>query len=319
MIKENLIYKNSIRKEHLSIKFSKKLRKTFKKRFNKIIENIDTHENTFHMFSKKFKLNFTIKELKKFNKFKTIIILGMGGSILGANAVYETLNKKIKKKFYFLDNIDENKIINIKKNLEISKTLFLIISKSGNTTETLSNFLSLNIIKKRSKNIIIISEKNNNILYKLAKKFDLFFVEHKNYIGGRYSILSEVGLIPAYLMGLNINYLRQNLTENFNNRKKKYLEESSTKLANLYLQKKNSSFIFLNYVPQLEKFLYWYQQLLAESLGKKGMGMLPVVSSVPKDHHSLLQLYLDGPKDKIFHIFSLQDKSNKIFIEKRLI
>ena len=82
-------------------------------------------------------------------------------------------------------------------------------------------------------------------------------------------------------------------------------------------QKKLNSLIFLNYSPKLEKFLYWCQQLIAESLGKKNMGFLPVISSNPKDHHSLLQLFLDGPKDKIFHILSLDDKLEKKYGTKK--
>ena len=69
--------------------------------------------------------------------------------------------------------------------------------------------------------------------------------------------------------------------------------------------------ILINYSPELEELLYWYQQLIAESLGKKGKGFLPMISNTPKDHHSLLQLYLDGPKNKIFYVFSLNENSNK--------
>ena len=81
-------------------------------------------------------------------------------------------------------------------------------------------------------------------------------------------------------------------------------------LANLMKSKKFNNLIFLNYIPECEKFLYWCQQLIAESLGKKNLGFLPVVSNVPKDHHSLLQLYLDGPMDKFFNIFSFEKKTN---------
>ena len=83
-------------------------------------------------------------------------------------------------------------------------------------------------------------------------------------------------------------------------------------------EKKFKNVIFLNYVPQLEKFLYWSQQLIAESLGKKNLGFLPVISNVPKDHHSLLQLYLDGPKDKIFTIFSFKGNKNQKIKNKNL-
>ena len=170
---------------------------------------------------------------------------------------------------------------------------YIIISKSGNTLETLTNLVALKIIKKNKKNIIFISEKKNNTLFNISKKFKLFFIEHKSHIGGRYSVLSEVGMIPAYLMGLSLFKIRKNLKKFFVGKNKNDLLNGSTKLADIFLNKKYSSIVFLNYFPQLEKFLLWYQQLLAESLGKKGRGLLPTVSTVPKDHHSLLQLYLD--------------------------
>ena len=131
-------------------------------------------------------------------------------------------------------------------------------------------------------------------------------------------MLTEVGLVPAYLMGLNILNFRKNINKFFQNNAKSILKDNALKLASLSESNKYSNFIMLNYSPELEKFLYWCQQLIGESLGKKGKGFLPVVSNVPKDHHSLLQLYLDGPKDKIFNIFStaestkLRIKSNKI-------
>ena len=89
----------------------------------------------------------------------------------------------------------------------------------------LSNTFSLNIFKKKQKNIIIISEKKNNLLFNLSKKFNLFYIEHKNYIGGRYSVLSEVGFIPAYLMGINIRKLRSKIADIFKKKKKKFLKK----------------------------------------------------------------------------------------------
>ena len=110
-------------------------------------------------------------------------------------------------------------------------------------------------------------------------------------------------------MGLKINYFRKKLLNFFKSKEKILLLNSVTKLNLIYKYKKINSIIFLSYAPEVNEFLYWCQQLIAESLGKKGRGILPVVSPAPKDHHSLLQLYLDGPKDKLFYIFSL--KANK--------
>ena len=132
-------------------------------------------------------------------------------------------------------------------------------------------------------------------------------------------MLSEVGIIPSYLMGINIFKLRSNIRDFFNKKEKLFLKDSAIKLSTLLSLKKINNLIFLNYAPELEKFLYWCQQLIAESLGKNGKGFLPVISNVPKDHHSLLQLYLDGPKDKLFHIFSIEEKSKEIINTKGIM
>ena len=124
-------------------------------------------------------------------------------------------------------------------------------------------------------------------------------------------------MIPAYFMGLKINHLRKNLLNFFKSKEKNLLINNVIKLTHIYRYKKINSIILLNYAPECSKFLYWCQQLIAESLGKKGKGILPVVSPAPRDHHSLLQLYLDGPKDKLFYIFSLK-LNKKIKINKSL-
>ena len=310
-----MINKNFYLKDNIAVKRSSSMQ-NYSKKFDKIIlkikNDIKNEGNTLHVLDKNFKFNFKIKELKKFTKFKTIAIIGMGGSILGAQAIYNFFHTKIKKKIYFFDDLNENKIINFKKKENFSKVLFIIISKSGNTVETLSNVFSLNILKKNSKNLILISEKKDNLLFSLSKNLNLFYIEHKSYVGGRYSVLSEVGIIPAHIMGINIYKLRSNLLECLKSKNKVFIKNSTIKLA-YFMNKKNfNNLIFLNYFPELEKFLQWCQQLIAESLGKKNMGFLPVISNAPKDHHSLLQLYLDGPKDKFFNIFSFDKKSKEV-------
>jgi glucose-6-phosphate isomerase len=313
VIEKNLFIRNNIKIKNLQGKISKK----FEKILQDIKNDIENNHKTLNVLSKNFEFSFNFKDLNKFKKFKTLAFIGMGGSILGSEALYNFFQKKIKKKAYFLNDLDENQVLKLKKNENLSKVLFIIISKSGNTIETLSNVFSLNVIKKNSKNIILISEKKDNHLYFLSKKLNLFYIEHKNYIGGRYSVLSEVGIIPAYLMGLNINSLRLSIRNCLKDKNKVFLKNSTIKLSKIIQSKKFNNLILLNYAPELEKFLFWYQQLIAESLGKKNKGFLPVISNSPKDHHSLLQLYLDGPKDKIFYIFSLVKKSNiSIYLNK---
>lgn len=285
--------------------------KKFDRIFLKIKSDIKNTEKTLNVFDNNFKFDFKLKNLKQFKKFKTIALIGMGGSILGSEAIYQFLQAKIKKKVYFFNDLDEN-ILKKFKNKEVkSKVLFIIISKSGNTIETLSNTFLLNMISRNAKNIIIISEKKNNFLNNLSKKFNLFHIEHKKNIGGRYSVLSEVGIIPAYLMGVNIFKLRSNLLNCYKKINKLFIKNQTLKLTNIMNSKKINNLIFLNYSTELKNFLFWCQQLIAESLGKKSRGFLPVVSNAPKDHHSLLQLYLDGPKDKVFNIFSLNSKSSE--------
>ena len=309
MNNKNLFLKNNIQSENLKYSSSRYLSKKFEKIILEIKRDIKDVKKTIHILDDKLKFNFKTRNLKKFKNFKTIVLIGMGGSILGSEAIYNFFKKKIKKKFYFFNDLNENKIIEFKKKENISKTLFIIISKSGNTIETLSNVFSLNIMKKNSKNIILISEKKNNLLFTMSKKLNLFYVEHKTNIGGRYSVLSEVGIIPAYLMGINITKIRSKILDCLKNSNKLFLKDSTIKLATLMRSKKFNNLVFLNYFPELEKFLYWCQQLIAESLGKKNQGFLPLISNAPKDHHSLLQLYLDGPKDKFFNIFSLEKNS----------
>ena len=196
----------------------------------------------------------------------------MGGSILGSEAIYYLFKKNIKKKVYFLNDLDESKINEVRSGIKIKKTLFLIISKSGNTLETITNSFLLKILKKNAKNIILISEKKNNIIFSLSKKLNLFHVEHKQFIGGRYSVLTETGLLPAYLMGLNIQKIRKRIKSHLMGENKKYLKKNAIYISKLILEKKYQNLIFLNYIPRLEKFLFWCQQLIAESLGKREKG-----------------------------------------------
>ena len=318
MKKINLITKNYIKHNYIKKKKTIKLSKNFTKIIEKVKNDIQDQEKTLNVLSKNYNFNFKIKDLQKFKKFKIVVVIGMGGSILGAEAINTFFEEKIKKKFYFFDDLRSKKILDLKKKENLKKILFLVISKSGNTIETLSNFFSLNVIKKNSKNIVIISEKNNNLLFSLTKKFNLFYIEHKKNIGGRYSVLSEVGIVPAYLMGINIQKLRSEIQTHLKGKKFFFLKKSTIKLASFLISKKINNLIFLNYSSRLEKLLFWSQQLIAESLGKNGKGFLPMVSKVPRDHHSLLQNYLDGPKDKLFHIFSIEDESTeKININKK--
>ena len=132
----NLFLKDNIKTKYLKKNLLKNLSEKIKKIFFEIENDIKVPRNTLNILNNKLKLNFKIEEIKKFKKFKTIALIGMGGSILGSEAIYGFLKKKIKKKIYFFDNLNENQIIDFRKKENLSKELFIIISKSGNTIET---------------------------------------------------------------------------------------------------------------------------------------------------------------------------------------
>jgi len=297
----SILYKNSTIKKDKSIVAN---------HLDKTLQNLKKNKDVFHSLSDSFYLELDKEKLKKFKKYKTVVVIGMGGSILGSEAIYQTFKNKIKKKFLFLNNLNTNEIKDLLKLKKKGELFFIIISKSGNTVETLVNISLLAKLKINSFNAIIITEKSDNALNNFAIEKNIYTIEHKKYIGGRYSVLSEVGMIPAYFMELKIKNFRASLLRFFKPNGKKYLTNTVSKISQIYLSKKIHSIIFLNYCPKLENFLNWSQQLLAESLGKNKNGLLPLISSAPKDHHSLLQLYLDGPKDKIFYIFTDKSSSN---------
>ena len=254
--------------------------------------------------TKEYKYSYQKKNIKLFKSYSKVNLVGMGGSILGAEAIYDFLRHKVKKKFSFYNNL---KFQNILKTNE--KNINLVISKSGNTLETISNF-NLLLQKQNNNKNIILCEKKNNFLSLLANKLKAEIFEHKNYIGGRYSVLSETGMLPAELMGLDekkfkrFNYLIKN----------KYFINALIKnvisMINHIKQGKTNS-VILNYDEKSDNLFKWYQQLTAESLGKNGKGIFPIVSSMPKDNHSLLQLYLDGPKNNFYTFFIVREKNSQ--------
>ena len=262
---------------------------------NEVINSLKL--NYKYSYSKKF-----LNNLKK--KYKKIRLIGMGGSILGTKAIFNFLDFKSKKKLYFFDNL--NPKIN---NYKDQKFLNLIISKSGNTLETIAN--SNILIKKNDRNIFI-TENKQSYLKLLAEKLKSDVVSHNNFIGGRYSVLSEVGMLPSSLMGLKENKFKV-FNKLVNN--KNFINQLVSNVANILFLTKEKKYnsVIMNYDIKSNDFLNWYQQLVAESLGKKKFGIFPIISSMPKDNHSLMQLYLDGPKNNFYTFFYANEKrSNKI-------
>jgi glucose-6-phosphate isomerase len=295
----NFKSKSKSKSKSKTISVKKKLNLLFKEK-NEIIKSLSTD----------YKNAFSKKTLHKYKKSSNFRVIGMGGSSLGTKAIYDFLKTKINKKFTFIDNLQPSYNVDKKK-------IFtnLIISKSGNTIETIANANVL--VEKKDKNIFI-TENKKNYLYFLAEKLKADIIHHNNYIGGRYSVLSEVGMLPAELMGLNSNNFRSlNLLIKNKNFMNSLIANVNSTIQ--FIKKKKFNSIIINYDKKAESFFKWYQQLLAESLGKKKKGLLPIISNMPKDNHSMMQLYLDGFENNFYTFFYSHDnKSKKINNDKVL-
>ena len=287
MLTKNLTFENFVNK-----KVNLKLKSYLK-------ELISSKNEVINSLSRGYKYSYTKKSIKKLKGYKDIRIFGMGGSSLGTLAIYDFLKHKINKNFYFLTNLNQ-KIKFPKK-----KYLNLVISKSGNTLETIVN--SNLYINKNDKNVLV-SDNKKSILREISMKLKSDIIDHNNFIGGRYSVLSEVGMLPAELMGLDSRKFKKfdNLVAN-----KKFLNSLIINVSNILelIKRKKFNSVILNYDETTENFLKWYQQLVAESLGKKGNGIFPIISNMPKDNHSLMQLYLDGQKNNFYTFFYTKDQN----------
>tara|TARA_Y100000768_G_scaffold375067_1_gene345485 strand:+ start:872 stop:2032 length:1161 start_codon:yes stop_codon:yes gene_type:complete len=273
-----------------------------KRILSEILQKKNSKYKIINTFSNNYKYAYNKKNLIKFKKYKTISIFGLGGSSLCIKAIYDFLRFKIRKKVYFYDNLDvaPPKIIK-------NRNLDIVISKSGSTLETIVN---QNIFSNSKK--LFITENKKSYLMDLALKLKSEIIEHRNFVGGRYSALSEVGMLPAELLGLKSEKFKKfdNLIKNKSFTRT--LINNVDMMYKLYLSGKTNS-VILNFDKSSISLLEWYQQLLSESLGKKGKGFFPIISNLPKDNHSLMQLYLDGYKNNFFTIFdSINYKAPKI-------
>ena len=274
-----------------------------KKNSKKIRENLkkllDENNSVIGSLKVSYKDNISKKLFGKLKKYRNIQLIGMGGSILGSKAIYNFLKHKIKKNFQFFDNL-----ISTATNSDNKKKLNLIVSKSGNTVETIINS---NVLIKKTNTNIFLTGNRNSYLINLAKKLRSDVIFHNDFIGGRYSVLSEVGMLPAELMGFDKKKFRR-----FNSliKNKNFLNSLVANVSNtiaLSNQKKFNS-IILNYDERSLDLFHWYQQLIAESLGKHKKGILPIISLLPRDNHSVMQLYLDGFRNNFFTFFYVKDE-----------
>ena len=262
------------------------------------------------------------RKLSIFCDCKDIIIVGTGGSTLGSKMIDSIFSGK--KKIHYVENVDPSSIEKLLTTLNHEVTGLIVISKSGETIETLSQFFFLlNHFKKENKLIkqrtLVITEKKKSTLKLIQEKLNLEFAEHDKNIGGRYSVFSIVGLLPVKLNDIKIENILNggekvlNKLLNLDNPNNFAPTKSSLIHAQLLKNNFNMNILF-TYLDSLQNFSLWFRQLWAESIGKNGYGSTPINAVGTVDQHSQLQLYLDGPKDKFFTIIGMEKplKSNKL-------
>ena len=265
-----------------------------------ILDNL----SSLRIVLKKDLLLSTIKITNDFKKNKNkYIIFGTGGSNLGARALF---NIHFNKNIEFYDNIDPIHFENSFKDINIETTGFVIISKSGTTPETLSQLgviIEIATAKKQLDefylNTLIITESKSSPLYNIAKNNNCLYLEHEKDIGGRFSVFSNVGMVPAILSGLKVQEIQEGARNIYENYKIKNLNALGRVFRFQDLTKYSNN-VIMTYSDSLYYFGKWYLQLWAESIGKDQKGITAIHSVGTTDQHSQLQLYLDGPRDKFF-------------------
>lgn len=253
--------------------------------------------------------------VSRFQAFDDILILGTGGSSLGGLALLCLRDPQTPSpRLHFMNNIDPHTFEHLLPTLNFQKTGIIAISKSGNTAETLMQLLTclplwLSALSHSSlkNNIVIVSGHHDNAMRRLAAAYDLPCLDHPADIGGRFAVFTIVGMLPALIAGIDGKAVRQGAREVLN----KALAGPSCPalLGAAAHQVLNATGItqtvLIPYCDRLEMFALWFRQLLAESLGKGGKGITPIRALGTVDQHSQLQLYLDGPRDKLFTIITL--------------
>lgn len=270
--------------------------------------------------------NFINKNSQREKPFNTIVVLGIGGSALGNKAVYNALrHQKNLNKLYVYDNVDPYLWQDILDNINIETTLFNVITKSGTTAETMSSFMFImNFIKEKfpqdyKERIVITTDKEKGFLRQIVLKegFESFIVPDD--VGGRFSVLTDVGLLSSAFVGIDIDALLKGAKK-----MRKLCDENDIfknpamiiALTHLrYMNQGKNISVMMPYSNALYDLADWYRQLWAESLGKKVdlegkevfTGQTPIKALGATDQHSQVQLYVEGPKDKVFTFLMVEN------------
>ncbi|MBE0514602.1 glucose-6-phosphate isomerase [Sulfurimonas sp.] len=257
------------------------------------------------------------KEYAKSVKQKNIVVIGIGGSTLGTYAIYKFLkySKSLSKKLYFLETTDPIDIKSKLENIDLEDTLFIVISKSGTTIETVSIFKYIHSLVTCDKNNTLVITESDSKLNEYAKANEIMSFEIPKNVGGRFSVFSAVGLVPLAIVGIDIDALLSGAKEthdSFFSQTQAY--ERVLNKARFFVEYKNSFNInvVFSYSSRLDGFNKWYIQLWGESLGKIDInstrqGLTPIGIIGPIDQHSFLQLIVEGRRDKTVTVIKVED------------
>lgn len=268
-------------------------------------------------------------------KFDNLVVCGVGGSQLGARAIENALSQKNKKKLYFAgDTMDPQTISSLTRIIDFKKTAFNIISKSGSTLETISCFLYFwNALKKEvgkervAEHFVLTTDPQEGPLRQIAQKYNILSLSIPPDVSGRFSVLSAVGLLPASFLDITIEEILAGAKEEREEEKEEAQKSRPLMFAaleHLAYEKGHHTSVLFPYGENLREFGLWFRQLWAESLGKEKdvfgnsihFGMTPILAMGPKDQHSQLQLYIEGPDDKIITFIRVEDLTNDSAIPK---
>jgi len=284
---------------------------------DKVFQDIIEEKKVRGYYNLPFQDTTQIKEYAKTVKQKYIVVIGIGGSSLGTYAIYKYLkhSRPLEKKLYFLETTDPIDIRSKIENVDLEDTLFIVISKSGTTVETVSIFKFLHTLVKIDRNNTLIITENDSKLNSYAQIHGMQTFEIPKNVGGRFSVFSAVGLLPLAIVGIDIDALlggAQEIHDAFFNKGEEY--KRIMKKARFFVEFKNKFNInvLFTYSSRLEGFNKWYVQLWGESLGKidvnnSNQGLTPIGIIGPVDQHSFLQLIVEGRRDKTVTVIKVEN------------
>lgn len=280
------------------------------------LDEIEARKQGFVDLPKSKAMLLSVKHLaeRMKGKFQDVVVLGIGGSALGITCLRDALmgpfwNSYGKPRLFVLDNLDL--VEELEKAIDVDKTLFVVITKSGGTIETMSMYEHFKS-KVSKENFVFITDPKKGKLREIGKEMGIPMLDIPENVGGRFSVLSPVGLFPAALLGVQIEELLEGADDMLDS----FYDEDFT--GNLAFQIATVQYllewkhgvhisVMMPYSTRLWTFADWYRQLLAESIGKDGKGLTPVKALGVTDQHSQVQLYNEGPTDKLFMFLEVEN------------